>query len=64
MAKTLLDLKENVKLRARVNKKAYLAHLDKGFTPKCFLKIRSKHYCFTYLSTVESTFLAVQHVFS
>ena len=35
----LLDLKENVKLRARVNKKAYPAHLYKGFAPKYFSKL-------------------------
>ena len=65
LAETLLDLKEDVKLRGRVNKERGICiHFDKRFAPKCFSTSGSKHHCLLTTWMVESAFSAVLDVSS
>ena len=63
LAETLLDLKEDVKLR-REQGRGICVHFDKGFAPKCFPTSRSKHHCLLTIWMVESAFSAVLDVSS
>ena len=48
MAETLLGLKEDKILRAKVNEEELFAYLIKRFTKQMFFNNRSKHYCLPY----------------
>ena len=48
MAETLLDLKKDVKQEQELIRKGICLHLDKRFTPKFVLTIRSKRYSLPY----------------
>ena len=63
VVETLLDLKEDVKQERELKRKEICLHLDKGFPLKCFLIIRSKHYCLSYETDGEICVSDVLDVF-
>lgn len=65
LAETLLDLKENVKLRGRVNKEGVFAYiLIKDSHPNVFQQVEASIIAFPTTWMVESAFSAVLDVFS
>ena len=65
MAETLLDLKEDVKLKARVNKEgAFLYILVKDSHPSVFPQLKASVIVFPTRWMVKYAFLAVPDVFS
>ena len=65
LAKTLLDLKENVKLRGRVNKEGLFANiLIKDLHPNVFRQVEVSIIAFPTTWMVEYAFSAVRDVFS
>ena len=65
LAETLLDLKENVKLRGRVNKEGVFAYiLIKDLHPNVFRQVEASIIAFPTTWVVESAFSTVVDVFS
>ena len=65
LAKTLVDLKENVKLRVRVNKEGVFAYiLIKDLRPNVFRQVEANIIAFPTTWMVEFAFSAVVDVFS
>ena len=65
MAEALFDLKENVKLRARVNKEGVFTYiLIKDSHPNLFRQVEASIIVFSIRWKVESSFSAVLNVFS
>ena len=65
LVETLLDLKEDVKLRGRVNKEGVFAYISiKGLHPNVFQQVEASIIAFPTNWMVESAFSAVLDVFS
>ena len=65
LAETLLDLKEDVKLRGRVNKEGVFAYiLIKNLHPNVFQQVAASIIAFPTTWMVESVFSAILDVFS
>ena len=65
LAETLLDLKEDVKLRGRINKEGVFAYiLIKNLHPNVFRQVEASIIAFPTTWMVESAFSAVVDVFS
>jgi len=65
LAETLLDLKEDVKLRGRVNKEGVFAYISiKDLHPNVFQQVEASIIAFPTTWMVESAFSAVLDVFS
>ena len=65
MVETLLDLKEDGKLRARVNKERVFAFIViKNSHPNIFQLLKARIIVFPFRWIVESSFLAVLDVFN
>ena len=65
LVETLLDLKEDVKLRGRVNKEGVFAYISiKDLHPNVFQQVKASIIAFPTTWMVESAFSAVLDVFS